>query len=140
MPGAGYSISFPAFGLNKSGAGVLGMTITNQSANVTGGYPSAAYIQFTGAAMTGSILVTGKGTASDDGFSGCPGAGPGQVGRWGDYGAATDAATGYFYTANEYIGGKRGTYSNWGTSIMQLINRFATCRPWTMNFSDCNRS
>lgn len=61
---------------------------------------------------------------SDDGFTGCGRPGPGQVGRWGDYGAATvDAATGYFYTANELIPYKKvapGQAANWGTFITQL--------------------
>ena len=60
-----------------------------------------------------------------DGFTGCPGPGPGKVGRWGDYGAATvDSVTGYFYTANEMIPNPttypRGTFANWGTFITQL--------------------
>src|SRR5262249_14618973 len=49
IPGTGFSISYPAFGLNKSGAGALGFTITNKSQNVPGGgFPSAAFLQFTG--------------------------------------------------------------------------------------------
>jgi hypothetical protein len=107
IPPNGYSISYPAFGLNDTGAGAMGMTITNKS-NVLGGFPSAAVIQFTGSAPTGSIIVTGGGYTSDDGFTGCRGAGPGTVGRWGDYGAATvDAETGIVYTANEMIRTRR---------------------------------
>jgi len=124
IPGNGYSISYPAFGLNKTGAGAMGFTEANKSKSVAGGYPSASFIQFTGTATTGSILVAGPGQAPDDGFSGCPGPGPGQVGRWGDYGAATvDAVTGYFYTANENIPYKTvpgGQAANWGTRITQL--------------------
>jgi hypothetical protein len=124
-PPNGYSISYPAFGLNKTGAGAMGMTITNKSASVAGGFPSAAVLQFTGTAPTGAITVTGQGFTSDDGFTGCPGAGPGQVGRWGDYGAATvDSETGFFYTANEMIPNPtthpRGQFANWGTFITQL--------------------
>lgn len=89
-----------------------------------GGYPSAAIVQFTGTAPTGSIFVTGQGNTTDDGFTGCPGPGPGQVGRWGDYGAATfDTVTGNFYTGNEMIPNPttypRGTFANWGTFITQ---------------------
>jgi hypothetical protein len=83
----GYSLLYPAFGLNKSGAGALGLSITNQSANVHGGFPSAGFIQFNGTGTTGKVLVSGQGIASDDGFTGCD-MGPGGVGRWGDYGAA----------------------------------------------------
>ncbi len=124
-PPNGYSISYPAFGLNKTGAGAMGMTVTNKSASVAGGYPSAAFLQFTGTAPTGSLTVSGPGFTSDDGFTGCPAAGPGKVGRWGDYGAATvDSDTGHFYTANEMIPNPtkypRGHSANWGTFITQL--------------------
>ena len=103
----------------------MGMTITNKSPSVAGGYPSAAFLQFTGTAPTGSITVSGPGFTSDDGFSGCQGPGPGQVGRWGDYAAATvDSVTGFFYTANEMIPNPttfpRGQFANWGTFITQL--------------------
>ena len=126
VPTNGYSLSYPAFGLNSTGYGVMGFTQTNQSSGVVGGYPSASIIEFTGSAITGNILVTGQGSTSDDGFSGCPGAGPGQVGRWGDYGAAVvDAATGYFYTGSEMIPNAstypRGTLANWGTFITQSV-------------------
>ncbi len=123
VPGAGYSVSYPAIGVNKSGNGVLGMTITNQSAAVQGGYPSTAYVQVNGGKLSGAIVVSGHGTASDDGFTGCQSAGAGQTGLWGGYGAATvDAATGRFYTANEYIGytTRPGQITNWGTFITQL--------------------
>jgi hypothetical protein len=72
--------------LRASGAGAMGMTITNTSAAAKGGYPSAAFIQFTGTMTTGPIIVHGPGFTSDDGFTGCTKAGPGTVGRWGDYG------------------------------------------------------
>jgi hypothetical protein len=103
----------------------MGMTITNKSKAVAGGFPSAAFIQFDGTAPTGGITVSGQGFTSDDGFSGCPGNGAGQVGRWGDYGAAAvDAATGYLYTANEMIPNPaqfaRSALANWGTFITQL--------------------
>ena len=129
-PANGYSISYPAFGLNKTGAGAMGMTITNKSASAVGGYPSAAVLQFTGTAPTGSITVSGPGFTSDDGFSGCQGPGPGQVGRWGDYAAATvDSDTGFFYTANEMIPNPttfpRGDLANWGTFITHLHNASA---------------
>jgi len=124
VPGNGYSLTYPAFGLNKTGAGAMGFTEINKSKSVVGGYPSASIIQFTGTGVTGAILVTGQGQTSDDGFTGCPGAGPGKVGRWGDYGAATvDAATGFFYTGNEMIPFKTvkaGQLANWGTFITQL--------------------
>jgi hypothetical protein len=125
VPPGGYSIAYPAFGLLQSGAGFMGFTITNVHASVAGGFPSAAVIQFDGSTPTGGIIVTGPGSTSDDGFTGCGGPGPGTVGRWGDYGAAVvDAATGYIYTANEMIPDpkvyKRGKYANWGTFVTRL--------------------
>jgi hypothetical protein len=47
------------------------------------------------------------------------------VALWGDYGAATvDAATGFFYIANEYIPDPtvfpRIETNNWGTFITQV--------------------
>lgn len=120
VPPNGYSMSYPAFALNKAGVGVIGGTITNPDPNVAGGFPSASFIQFSGFAR-GSIIVIGQGATSDDGFTGCPGPGPGQVGRWGDYGAGTvDAATGFYYVANEYIPDPtefpRGPAANWEPS------------------------
>lgn len=124
VPPSGYSLSYPAFAIRKSGAGLIGMSITNPDPNVAGGFPSAGFIQFSGFPK-GNIVVSGQGATSDDGFTGCPFAGPGQVGRWGDYGAATvDAATGFFYVANEYIPDPkefpRGFGTNWGTFITQV--------------------
>ena len=124
VPPNGYSMSYPAFAVNKAGAGVIGSTITNTSQNVDGGFPSASFIQFSGFPR-GNITVTGQGATSDDGFTGCPGPGPGRVGRWGDYGAATvDAATGHYWIANEYIPDPtlfpRTPAANWGTFITQL--------------------
>jgi len=128
VPPNGYSVSFPAFAVNKAGVGVIGMSITNPDPNVAGGFPSAGFIQFSGFPR-GNIIVTGQGATSDDGFTGCPRDHPPPgfvgVGRWGDYGAATvDAATGFYYVANEYIPDPtefpRGVATNWGTFITRL--------------------
>jgi hypothetical protein len=119
IPPNGYSLLNPAFALRNSGVGALGFSITNKSALVTGGFPSAAFIRFNGTNTTGKITVSGRGLTSDDGFTGCDAAG--HAGIWGDYGAATvDAATGYLYTVNENISGRRGKLTNWGTFITQL--------------------
>jgi hypothetical protein len=120
IPPVSSSISYPAFGLNHTGAGILGMTITDNQA----GFPSAAIFNFTGTAFTDSIIIAGPGFTSDDGFTGCPKNLPGATGRWGDYAAATiDAVTGFSYTANEMIPDPaqftRGAISNWGTFITQ---------------------
>jgi hypothetical protein len=84
---------------------VLGFTETNKKEGVIGDFPSAAIVQFTGAGFNPpTAIVTGQGATSDHSFTGCPGPGPGQVARWGDYGAATvDATTGFFYAKNEII-------------------------------------
>ena len=121
VPPDGYSVSFPAFAVNKRGVGVIGMSITNPDPNVAGGFPSASFIRFSGFPR-GNIIVTGQGTTSDDGFTGCREPGPGGVGRWGDYGAAVvDAITGFFYFGNEHIPDPTefppGSFTNWGTFI-----------------------
>jgi hypothetical protein len=69
----------------------------------------------------GGLIVGGQGVSSADEFVG--------IDRWGDYGAATvDAATGFFYTANENISGPRGFRTNWGTFItrMNIVNTLMT--------------
>jgi hypothetical protein len=121
VPPDGYSLIYPAFAVNKAGKGLIGFTVSNPDANAPGGFPSAAIIEFAGFPR-GNIIVTGQGATSADG-GGCS---PSQsVGSWGDYGAATvDAATGFFYTANEYIPDPtvfpRIATTNWGTFITQV--------------------
>jgi hypothetical protein len=127
VPPDGYSLIYPAFAVNKAGKGLIGFTVSNPDANVPGGFPSAAFIEFAGFPR-GNIIVTGQGATSDDSASGCRGPGPGGVALWGDYGAATvDAATGFFYTANEYIPDPtvfpRIETNNWGTFITQVVPR-----------------
>ena len=123
-PAAGYSLSYPGLAIDKTGKGTIGTTIVNKSAKVAGGYPSAGYIAFKKNAPTGTYVVTGAGAASDDGFTGYNGSSAG-VGRWGDYASAVvDAATGNYWTGNEYIPDDtkfpRGQYANWGTYITQV--------------------
>jgi hypothetical protein len=129
VPPNGYSLLNPAFGLNNTGDGLLGFSITNPNQSLRGGFPSAGVIQMSGGAPVfpaggtfPQIYVTGVGQSSDQGFTGCYSGNVGAVGRWGDYGAATvDSATGLFYAANEYIPGAAswGGGSNWGTYITQ---------------------
>jgi hypothetical protein len=89
--------------VNKAGTGLIGFTVSNPDANAPGGFPSAAFIEFAGFPR-GNIIVTGQGATSYDSRSGCLSPRSGGVALWGDYGAATvDAATGFFYIANEYI-------------------------------------
>jgi len=124
VPADGYSLIYPAIAVNKAGTGLIGFTISNPDANAPGGFPSAAFIEFAGFPR-GNIIVTGQGATSDDSATGCRGPGPGGVAAWGDYGATTvDAATGFFYTANEYIPDPsvfpRIATNNWGTFITQV--------------------
>ena len=126
VPPDGYSISYPGLALDRAGNGFVGVTITNPDKKVAGGYPSTAIIPFTAKAGAGAITVTGVGAATDDGFTGYGNPhSPGQVGRWGDFAsAAVDAATGIYYTANEFIPDPavypRGTFANWGTYVTSV--------------------
>jgi hypothetical protein len=124
-PPAGYSIEYPGFALTAGGKGLIGFTISAPDAALTGGYPSTAIVSFTNGVPGTKILVTGQGSASDDGFTGYPGPGPAGVGRWGDYSSATnDPATGTLWIGNEYIPNAsvypRGTYANWGTFLTSV--------------------
>ena len=122
----GYSLSYPGIALGAKGQGIIGTTITNISAAVPGGLPSAGYISFNPSGGAGKVYtVSGPGGATDDGFTGYFGAGPAGVGRWGDYSSATvDPTTGTLYVGNEYIPDEnmypRGTFANWGTFITEV--------------------
>ena len=123
VPPDGYSISYPGLALDRHGNGYIGVTITNPDKRVPGSFPSTAIIPFGPKTGAGAITVTGVGATSDDGFTGYGDPHmPGEVGRWGDFAsAAIDAATGIYYTANEFIPDPavypRGTFANWGTYI-----------------------
>jgi hypothetical protein len=124
VPPDGYSLIYPTIAVNKAGKGVIGFTVSNPDANVPGGFPSAAFIEFAGFPR-GNIIVTGQGATSYDQLSACLSPGPGGVAPWGDYGAATiDAATGFPYLGNEYIPDPavfpRTANGNWGTFITQV--------------------
>jgi hypothetical protein len=124
IPPDGYSLIYPAFAVNKAGTGLIGFTVRSPDANAPGGFPSADFIEFAGYPR-GNIIVTGQGATSYDQLAACLGPGPGGVAPWGDYGAATvDAATGFFYIANEYIPDPtvfpRSENGNWGTFITQV--------------------
>lgn len=127
VPPDGYSISYPGLAIARSGNGYIGFTITNPNQKLAGGYPSTAVVPFTHGTL-GSILVTGQGGATDDGFTGYAAFGGSGVGRWGDYASAViDPVTHVFYTANEFIPDPkvypRGVFANWGTYITAISNR-----------------
>ncbi len=123
VPPTGYSLLYPAIAAGIGGRGAIGFTIVGKNASHPGAYPSTGYVLFkAGHHHGGPITITGQGSASDDGFTGYPGAGPAGVGRWGDFASATeDPVTGYLYLGNEYIPDAslypRGSYANWGTYI-----------------------
>jgi hypothetical protein len=124
VPPNGYSVSYPAFALDKHGKGLIGESITSPERNAIGGYPSTAFVDFAAGAPGHTITVVGAGATSDDGFTGYPPYSAG-VGRWGDYaGGTVDAVTGDWYVANEFIPNTkiypRGHYANWGTYITQV--------------------
>ena len=119
---AGYSLSYPALAMNNTGKGVMGISIMNPNKALPGGYPSTAVVPFDNSGPGSTIYVTGQGVTSDGGFSGCT-PNQGNVGRWGDYGAAVinPKSTDNFFTANENISvptnSHTGSYTNWGTYI-----------------------
>ena len=125
MPPTGFSIFYPGMALDKSGNGIIGTTITSGNAKAVGGYPSTGFIEFQKNVPAGKYTVTGKGAASDDGFTGYGTGGVAQTGRWGDFASAfVDPTTGWYWVANEFIPDTktfpRGTYANWGTYITQV--------------------
>jgi hypothetical protein len=124
VPPDGYSISYPGLALNRSGAGILGISVTNPNQSVPGGFPSAGYVKFTAGHPTSVYRITGQGGTSSDGFTCYPTYG-GPPCRWGDFSSATmDPVTGIFYVGNEYIPDPsifpRSTYANWGTFITEV--------------------
>jgi hypothetical protein len=133
VPPDGYSLIYPAIAVKKTGKGLIGFTISNPDVNASGGFPSAALIEFAGFPK-GNIIVTGQGATSYDQRGACLRPGPGGVAPWGDYGAATvDAATGFFYLGNEYIPDPtvfpRIENGNWGTFITQVAPARSTGGP-----------
>jgi hypothetical protein len=121
------NLLMPSLGVRADGSAVIGVTLAGLDH-----YPSAAYVDLTGAG-TGAIKVVAEGAGPEDGFAGYRifGARP----RWGDYGAAAiDPATGQLWVANEWIaqsctfaqyqaapfgqcGGTRTALANWSTRI-----------------------
>ena len=96
VPPTGFSIFYPGMALDKSGNGIIGTTITSGNAKAVGGYPSTGFIEFQKNVPAGKYKVTGKGAASDDGFTGYGTGGVAQTGRWGDFASAfVDPTTGW---------------------------------------------
>jgi hypothetical protein len=128
IPTQGYLVAnkenllFPAFGVNASGKGAMGVTIVG-----TDMHPSTAYAMFDGSRF-GPLHISFAGPVANDGFTGYEnilksGKRPGnQVGtaRWGDYGATAVDSDGSIWLANETTSTTRSTLANWGTHITHV--------------------
>ena len=118
----GDSALFPSVGVNADGHGAIGFSVVGPDY-----YPSAAYIRIdNGGNLVGNIVISGAGTAPDDGFTQYPQETGGlpPVGRWGDYSAAVADADGSIWMAAEYINVSptrpRTLLANWGTFITHI--------------------
>ena len=94
---AGNNVLMPSLGVRPDGSGVMGVTLVGADH-----YPSAAYVDLTGAGTTGAVKVLAEGVGPEDGFAAYRGFG-GRP-RWGDYGAAAVTPDGTAWVANEWIG------------------------------------
>ncbi len=114
--GQGSSLMYPAIGLNSAAAGAMVFSISGPRL-----YPSAAYVRFGSAGVSGAIHINGPGAAPEDGFSCYKAEGGGPTCRWGDYSAATSDGRGHIVMATEMIpNSPRSTFANWGTFISVL--------------------
>lgn len=108
-------LMYPDIVVNGDGNGYLAFSLSGTSS-----YPSTADMAFNSrSGPTGSINVTGAGTAPEDGFT-CYSyfVGPDYGGcRWGDY------SGGQYWNGRIYMGGEyippspRDYYTNWGTYL-----------------------
>jgi hypothetical protein len=115
------SVEYPAIAVNGSGAAIIGFSIVGQDF-----YPSAAYTALDENGKAGDIIISGPGTAPDDGFSGYAFSNfrpfPFGVGRWGDYGAGTGDESGNLWLGGEMIpNAPRTTFANWGTFVTEVV-------------------
>ncbi|HTG48585.1 MAG TPA: hypothetical protein VK646_13120 [Actinomycetota bacterium] len=122
---SGQNLIYPSIAMNASGKGAIGATFVGPNV-----YPSAAYVPFSTAGVTGPVQVAGAGVGPNDGFT-ATFDGAYQT-RWGDYGAATVAPGGRVWLASEYIdqtcddatfaadptcGFTRTFFANWSTRL-----------------------
>lgn len=118
------NLLYPAFGVNSSGKGAIGVTMVGPDM-----HPSTAYAMFDGSKF-GPLHVAYAGPVGNDGFTGYEallknGRKPGNqigVARWGDYGATAVDSDGSIWIANETTAGvpDRTTLANWATAITHL--------------------
>jgi hypothetical protein len=116
---AGQHLMFPSFAVSKSGAGVIGFSLSGPNY-----FPSTAYVTVSGTSIGGSVHLAVAGKAPEDGFSGYKAFGADGVARWGDYSAAAISPAGQVWFAAEYIPNPsvrpRTQYTNWGTFIARV--------------------
>ncbi len=110
------SVTFPSIGVNSSGKGVVGFSLIGP-----GIFPSTAYAKIDATNGAGAIVIAGKGTLPDDGFTGYQSVGGSHTARWGDYSAAVADSDGKVWLANEYIPSlSRTIFANWGTFVSKV--------------------
>jgi hypothetical protein len=119
----GNSTLFPSIGVNEDGNGAIAFSVVGRDY-----FPSAAYVRINSdGSLRGDIVISGAGTAPDDGFTQYPSQTGGlpPVGRWGDYSAAVATADGSIWMAAEYIPlatpkHPRTALANWGTFVTHI--------------------
>ncbi|HET7900624.1 MAG TPA: hypothetical protein VFL59_05510 [Candidatus Nanopelagicales bacterium] len=121
----GANLTYPSIVVGPTGAGAIGATLVGPTY-----YPSAAVARFAPGKAPTNVQATGLGIGPNDGFTATSQGGYDP--RWGDYPAATVAADGTMWLANEYIassctdaefavdttcGFNRTFFANWSTHI-----------------------
>ncbi|MEA2297793.1 MAG: hypothetical protein QOF77_729 [Solirubrobacteraceae bacterium] len=109
------SLMYPAVGMNRSGRGVIALSLTGPS-----DYPSFGYLPFSAGGPLGTVHVVRPGVAPEDGFTCYVNEGFGPPCRWGDYSAAESDEAGNLWMAGEDIPGPRTVLANWGTFVARL--------------------
>jgi hypothetical protein len=112
------NVAFPAIGVSTNGKVVISYSLVGPDY-----YPSSAY-SIIGASGAGSINVIAAGRFPEDGFTGYSRLSglPGNVARWGDYGAAAPAADGSIWIASQYIRDQiiPGRLAHWATHVSRI--------------------
>ena len=116
----GGNVMYPAFGVNSSGKGAMGVTIVGPDM-----HPSTAYALYDGTGF-GPLRISKAGPVADDGFTGYlevlktrPSNKKG-VARWGDYGATAVGSDGSIWLANETTASVRTVLANWATQVARI--------------------
>jgi hypothetical protein len=110
------NVIYPSIGVNPSGKAVIAFSVVGQDF-----FPSAAYAALDAVNGAGPIVISGAGTAPEDGFTGYVQFGGFRVARWGDYSAAVADEDGNIWMANEMIpNAPRVIRANWGTFIVKV--------------------